>query len=445
MVFKAHRAERNRNLRRALSTAALARVSGILLQVISLPIAAVALGPEDFSVYSMIGAVLAWVSLSNLGISQATTLHIAREFDDEVRVKVLSASLVFVAIITTLVILTGFGLFYWTPVLDLVFGGHVSKVETLYMPLLFSSLVFLLTQYLSVLEAGQLAVQKQASYNVAVAIGTAVAALSVYLVSETNVAVLGVLVAVYLPVILARTVNARKVFVYFGVNLKHLFSVRLKDIRRLLNDGLSFVSGGPIGNFLCHPLSILLVGSFSNSSITASFTAVMSAVILAASVFSFLITPFRGAIPEANRRNDFRWIKKMYYSMLLVNLAYSLVPFFIFSFFGDLLFNVWYQGAVTPHYLILSGAGIYMVVLAIEVVNYNFISSLGYVRLASRWLLFKSVVTAFVVWSIAQSGNPEYIFLAMFVINIVFSVLPLSKIAMVVFREKFHISGLVSE
>jgi O-antigen/teichoic acid export membrane protein len=246
---------------------------------------------------------------------------------------------------------------------------------------------------------------------------------------------LGIILAVHIPVVVVRIINANNVFKSFGLTLSQLLSVRLNDIRNVFRDGLSFVSGGPIANFLCHPLSIILVGVYSESLVTASFAAVISAIILAASFFSLVISPFRGALPEARRRGDYGWIRRMYWLTLFANLTYALVPFVLLTFFGQSLFEFWYQGSVSPNHLILVASGLYILCLAVEVTNYNFLSSLGHLQSASRWLLFKSLTTAAAVWFLALSENPEYIFFAMFFLTCFFSVLPLSVLALTIFKR----------
>ena len=436
MMNNTYRDSRNKSLRQALFTAVLARLAGIALQVVSLPIAAATLGPELFSVYSMLNVVLAWTSLSNLGISQATTLHISREANAEKKLQVFSASIVMIAFLTSIVFFMGVLFFYWTPVLSWIFEAHVSDINIVYKPIIIVGFIFLITQYLSVFEAAQLAAQRQAEFNIATSVGTALAAGAVYWVSQNFVSVLGVILAVHVPVVVLRVINARNVLKSFGLTVTQLFSVRINDIRSVFRDGLSFVSGGPVSNFLCHPLSIVLVGAYSESLVTASYAAVISAIILVASFFSFVISPFRGALPEARRKGDYDWIRRMYWLTLSANLTYASVPFILLTFFGQPIFEVWYQGSVSPHHLILLASGLYVLCLAIEVTNYNFLSSLGCLQSASRWLLFKSISTAAVVWFLAFSENSEYIFFGMFFVAFLFSVIPLSVLVLMIIKRK---------
>lgn len=73
------RQARNRSLRMALLTTILARMSGVLLQVVSLPIAAMQIGAAGFSIYAILGSLLAAMTLSNLVYTEHARRHLLSE------------------------------------------------------------------------------------------------------------------------------------------------------------------------------------------------------------------------------------------------------------------------------------------------------------------------------------------------------------------------------
>lgn len=428
MTFEAQRAVRNKKLRRALGTSVVARSAGILLQVVSLPIAAAALGPEGFSVYSMIGAILAWMTLSNLGIGQATTLHMSKALGEGREIQslvILYASWVVLVLLTLVALLVVICLMLFTPLVDEVFKTHASDMAPVYGALIFACIVFFITQNLSIFESAQLAHQRQDLYNIATAVGTTLAAGAVFLTAQHGASVLAILSAVHLPVLAMRVANAIIVWRMIRPGLQSNLAVTGSDFRRVVQDGVSFVSGSAVSNFLCHPLSILTVGIYADSLVAASFSALMGAVILASAVFGLVMAPFRGALPEASVRGDASWIRRMYTTTLCGNFVYALFPCILFAVFGESLFSVWYQGSVQPSRDLLIPAGLYMLCQAIDVTNYNFLANLGKVKTASRWMLGKSVVTAVVVWSLAAEGRPDLSLWGVVVGNIVLSLCPL--------------------
>lgn len=426
MVESIIRVTRNKNLYRALRTALVARGAGFFLQVISLPLAAISLGVDGFSVYAMLVAILNWLGLSNIGISQATTLHIASESDPELRAHVFIISLVLTLIIATAISATCIILVFSTPIIEWLFQKQAYSFSSIYRSILFVCFVYFTTQILSIFEAVQLAQQRQDRTNLFNASGTIIAAVVVYMVTRHPSNVLDILLAVYLPVLCARCLNA--VLVSRTINPVNISisCVRGPWSARILRDGLSFMSGSTIGNFLCHPLTILIVGASTTSVITAQYAAVMNAVILAASVFALLAGPFAGALPEAHLHRDWTWIRKSYKLTLLSAICYALFPCVLFAVFGQDVFTLWYRGSIVPVHPMLLGAGLYILVLAAEVINYNFLSNLQCLQSASKWILLKAIVTALAVLVLVASGNVVYTFYVLALVQILFSTIPLT-------------------
>ncbi|MCK7575652.1 MAG: hypothetical protein MZV65_07010 [Chromatiales bacterium] len=264
--------------------------------------------------------------------------------------------------------------YFFTPLPEVIFNNISIENEILYQALFLICLIFFSLQHLTVFEAAQLANQKQDRYNIATTIGTLVAAFAVYITAQHAAAsVFSILIAAHLPVLLMRFFNAQWVWIELRPQLFWLSAKSWIQMQRLLRDGIHFISGTSISNFLCHPFSILVVGAFSSALSTASFAAVMNAVILAASVFGLIMTPFRGALPEAKQRNDISWIRRVYGLILVFNLGYALAACILFAVFGEWLFFVWYQGTISPSPLLLSAAGVYILCLAVEATNSQFL------------------------------------------------------------------------
>lgn len=420
-------ATRNKNLYRALRTALVARGAGFFLQVISLPLAAISLGVDGFSVYAMLVAILNWLGLSNIGISQATTLHIASESESELRAHVFIISLILTLIIATTISVTCIILVFSTPIIEWLFQRQTHSFVSLYKSILFICCVYFITQILSVFEAAQLAQQRQDRTNLFNATGTIIAAVAVYMVTRHPSNVFDILLAVYLPVLGTRCVNAVLVFRTISPINVSILCVRGPRSGHILRDGLSFMSGSTIGNFLCHPLTILIVGASTTSVITAQYAAVMNAVILAASVFALLAGPFAGALPEAHLHGDWTWIRKSYKLTLLSAICYALFPSVLFAVFGQNVFTLWYRGSIVPVHPMLLGAGLYVLVLAAEVINYNFLSNLQCLQSASKWILLKAIITALAVIVLVASGNVVYTFYVLALVQILFSTIPLTS------------------
>lgn len=436
-TLQSRRFARNRSIRMSLLTSVVARMSGVLLQVVSLPIAATQLGPAGFSIYAMLGSLLAAMTLSNLGISQATTLHMARALAaGEVRTgrELFLASLGSVGVMASGVTVLAVLLIVFTPLIPFVFSQHIAERHAPIMPALFVCTVFLATQFLSVFEAAQLAQQRQHRLNIATGMGTFVAAGAVWFVAGTRPGVLSILFAVHLPVIIARVLNAIGVWSEIAPHLRDLVAAR-KHIRGILMDGLRFVSGTTLANFLCHPFSVLAVGFFTVPLSTASYAAVMNAVILSSSVNSLIVTPFRSAIPEALRTGDHLWLSKAVLRMTLATAVHGLFVCALFVSIGDWLFQIWYNGAVEPQRIEIIGAALYILFISIEASNFTYLSSTGFLDAASRAILLKAVCSAIAIVAVTFFDRSHLVFWVLLINNITFSLVPLSVITFSTLRS----------
>ncbi len=431
------RQARNRSLRLALMTTVIARMSGVLLQVVSLPIAAMQLGPAGFSIYAMLGSLLAAMTLSNLGIGRATTLHMSRALAiGEMRTsrELFLASLSVVLVIATSVSALAVLLILMTPLLPLVFAQHLEQLPAPVGPALFVCFVLLATQLLLVFEAAQLAQQRQHRLNIALGAGTFVAAVSVWLVANTSPSVLNILLAVHMPVIMVRAFNAAGVWIDISPRRED-FVVAWTHMRDVLKDGLRFVSGTTVPNFLCHAFSVLAVGLFATPLASASFAAVMNAIILATSVNNLIVTPLSGAIPEAHQSGDYAWLRKAVIRMFGGSFVCGFFVFLVFAITGEPLFDLWYGGTLAPQGPELLGAGLYFLVLSIEVSNFTYLSNTGLLHGASRALLIKAICSAISVLVVAYFGHFSLVFWVLLANNIVFALIPHSVMTIAALRR----------
>ena len=157
---------------------------------------------------------------------------------------------------------------------------------------------------------------------------------------------------------------------------------------------------------------------------SASFAALMNAIILASSVNSLFVTPLRGAIPEALRSGDHTWLRMAMLRMYGISAIYGLIVFVVLAVTGERLFEIWYRGAVDPQASELLGAGLYFVVLSIEVTNFTYLSNVGLLPAASRAMLIKGVCSAIAVLLVSYLGYFYLAFWVLLVANIVFALIP---------------------
>lgn len=427
-----HQQLRNKSVWNAILSSIPARMSGILLQIVSLPIAAIALGEVGFGIYAMLSSILAAITLSNIGVEHAATLHISRhlaEGKNRLGTKKFTTSLTVVTCYTAFIFALVSVLIIKTPIIHIIFSKYTDNIEAPINEALFLSFVFFVTQILSVFEAAQLANQRQYRLNLYLSAGTLLSATMVWVVAKYSPSIINILVAVHLPIIIARLVNALDVWGHMKPKLIDVLSVK-KYGCEIIRDGLRFISGTSIANFFCHQFGILAVGIYASPLITATYAAVMNALIITASVSGIVATPFRSAIPEAFTRNDFQWLKNSLKKIYYFSAVYGLSICFVLAVFGGSIFDLWYQSTVKPKPIELLGAGVYFVLLTFEIMGFTFLSNTDGLKVVSKLMLLKAFVSAMGIIVFSYFGFFEYIFWILAFVNVFMSLIPFSRMTL---------------
>lgn len=414
-----------------------ARFSGVLLQVVSLPIAAAALGTQGFAIYAMLVAIMSWLTLSNLGIGPALTVLLSRQrgMGDTAAMRTTFGTGVWLmGAITSGVSLVAALALAVSPVADLVFGSYPDHHGEILASLGLAIAFFFVTTNLNSIEATQLAFQQQYQLNMFVGAGTLVAAIAVFASAKLLPLPSVILVASQLPLLVARIANS----VLFLTAHREITPwppvVDGQLAGSLCKSGLQFSSAGMLNNFLCHVFPLLVIGAVSAPNETATFAAVVNAVIIAASFFSVFSIPLLSAVPDAYARGDISWIRKAYRRMLMLNLCYATAIFVVLALIGEWLFRIWYQGTVSPDRAMLSAAGFYLVMLGLESVNFTFLAGLGQISRNSFWMMSKAVLAAALIAATASMNASVLPIVLLIVTSVALSAIPLTALVVKQFR-----------
>lgn len=388
------------------------------------------MGDEKFALYAMLAAIMSWLLLSNLGIGPALTVrmsnNIGQQLVDE-NVKLFSVAFWLMLSVSAIVVLTAVAIYLLSPAADFAFSKFPNlNVDISYaIPTIF--LIFFLMVNVSTLEAAQLAYQQRHVYNIAILFGTIFAVICVLLAAQYTPNPTAILLAVNSPLLIARIFNAL-LFLRTATDLQiepPKFDRTL--VKKLFGDGILFWAAGTINNFLCHPFSIIVIATVATSEIAAPISASMNAVIILSSFFGFLMTPFLGAVPNAWSSGDKKWVLRMYFYTLSVNLCYSLFIFFALSMYGLSIFDFWYQGAFQFQMSVLFWMGAYIVCLGIEVTNYHFLASINRLTIASFLLLVKaSTYAGLLLYFASNEGQLLNPFFLLTLTNFSIALIPLT-------------------
>jgi len=432
---------RDQNYFKAVISSLVARFSGLLLQVISLPVAAVALGADGFTIYSMITATLSWLTLSNFGLGPALTVRFSSELGTD-KAEALQRSFSTASLITFAITL-GVGLvalvtILATPLPLTLFHQFESQAPEILLSLALVVGVFALTQNLSVVEAAQLGLQESYRLHRFTAAGTLVSAGAVFLTAAVAPRPAIILCAVQGPVLLARLLNV------FDVLHRHqalrvragLFDGHVG--RNLLANGLKFSMAGSVSNFLSHVAPIMIVGAACLPTYAASFTAVMNAVIILASIFSMTAAPLLGMVPEAKAREDWGWIERAYRRTMALNLGFAIVVLATFAVAGSTIFDRWYQHSLDFPPMLVTLSGIYLLTLSVDVTNHAFLAGLNRIGAIAFFSMLKAGVAALLLFVLADAAFPAMPFQVMTTASVLLSILPMSILFRLTVKSKLR-------
>jgi O-antigen/teichoic acid export membrane protein len=422
-------ASRSRRLVQTVASGFVARISGIALQVVSLPVAAVSLGNAGFTIYAMTTAIMSWLSLSQLGIGPALTVRIAN-FRGEGRIDDVKAIFVTgfwtVFSIAALVSVLALAIFKSTAALDHLFSGFADQRDEIRFSMIFVLAAFFLTMNLSSVEAAQTAFQEQYQFNAFATVGTLASAALVFLAAKLDPRPSVIFLAVQSPALGARVLNTMWFLAKHKMNIMALQPFDGRIAKSLVNSGLHFSLGGQLTNFLSHVFPIIVVGAVLENHTAAAFAAVMNSIVIAASFFSVTTSPILGVIPDAHAKKETAWINTVYKKTIMLNLIFSFSIFILFSVFGNNIFTIWYHGSIRPSKELLIGAGFYFIVLSLDVTNFMFLSGLGLSNRASLILFARSTIFAILLYLSLRQDSDGLPFLLLASTSLICSTVPLS-------------------
>lgn len=419
---------RNKKLASSLYTAVVARISGVALQIFSIPFAAVSLGNDGFALYAMLVGILSWLSLSKIGIGPALTVGLSSErakgFVEGQ--KVISSNGFIVVFILTLIAALLSGMAVSIPeVFDSLFKNYEIYTDEISKSLGLILIAFILYSFFSVYESIQLAYQEQYYFNVLLAIGTAVSAILVFFVASEGGGVFYILLAANAPQIVARGVNSLLFCIRNPAVLPKCYMFDRKVSFGLLNDGSRYFIAGPINNFIFNVFPIIYVGATRSSDDAAAFAAVMNAVVLMSSFYGLVNGPLLAAIAEAQGRGDKNWVRSSYVKVLGASFLLGVIVMAIFAFIGEYIFSIWYSGTIEVTVSILVLAAVYFTFNGVEVVNYTVLSGMGKIQVVSVVVTVKCII--FICGLLMLPNDELYVlFLLMSIVAFIFSTIPLS-------------------
>ena len=366
-------------LRLAVLTSLGSKVATLGIQFLAMPVAVRALGQRQFALYAVLGAAVGWLGFANFGVGPGVAVGIARAaaLDDlEGQRKIFGSAVVAVSCLLALVALVALMAFWWgAPERGL--GSVAVGAATAARAGLEILVVFALLQALfSVFEAVQIGLQGQHVLNLWLVCGNVTSLAAVLLVAAFHPTVVAMILALNVPVLLARLANT------VGIGMRHANlwqgfpSFHAREARSLVSGGLAYSLVG-VGAFLNHQFPVVLVGRTLGPSATATLAAAMSLFLLAFGAISLVGAPLWPAVADGAARGEVVWVRRTLWHARTSTIAASSGIGMAFALFGPWTLRAWCGRAVEPTRLLMVSLGLYFMLAAWEYIHYMFLLGLG--------------------------------------------------------------------
>jgi O-antigen/teichoic acid export membrane protein len=333
-------------LRAALSTGALAKISGIAVQLVAIPYAVRKMGVEAFGEYALAIALFSWVSLLDIVWGQAlvrkTVAAINRAAKGEV------TSLIFTALVATaFFVVCGAVLLAGAGALWIMLSGTTLSATSLAL-IVVSGTVAALRILLSIAARARAAFQQLHIDNLLLLAANLAAVAGVFIVMGVSPSPLGLLLTLFVPALLAQLASG--ILLYKKNNLLHgRLQFDRSMARTLLSEG-RWLALGQVGVMLERQVPIILFALFAMPQLSGQYAVALQLVSISAGALLMVTVPLMPAIADAMHSGEtgwwsmrVRWLDKV---VLLVGATGVVMAFFFGQEALRVLFGV--SEAFTP-------------------------------------------------------------------------------------------------
>jgi O-antigen/teichoic acid export membrane protein len=341
------RAARGRRLKLSILTSLLTRPLALLIPAVTVPLFLRYLGDERYGLYESIGAMAAWITLTDAGlglglVNRLTECHVSG--DRELARRYVSSFFVTIfwlvlaaAVTLTLVV----PLVNWTAVFPA--AGELARRETPWA-VWAAGLMMLLSLAASYPGAIYTAHQEVHRNNIWDAAGKVASLAAALVVVLTPFGLVGVIVAASGAAVLVRLVNMAYLFGREKPWLRP--SPRLFDrtlLRATLAEalGLFVITASAMALFQTDKA---IIGVVLGPAAVTDYAIVGRVFLITYGVYSLVIAPLWPAYGEAIRRGDLPWVRWALVRSLLVGCAGLLLTGVALYFFGDRILRLWTRG-----------------------------------------------------------------------------------------------------
>ena len=396
---------RRRRDRRARTTGAV----GVVVQVVNqgirlvvIPLAIKMLGVEQYGLWLVVGSLVAWGGLTDLGLAPGLINVVARaegRGDRQEMRRAISTAFAAYGVLAVLVAALAFGLSRWSGLAGLLGARTPELAASGRMLVLVCGLIFAASTLTRVVSTTTNALQKgYLGYLSYLAGSLASLGLLFALVAVGRGGLLSYVLVVSVPPLLAQMGLAGYVFGLLHRDLRP--ALRWFDIASLRT---LWGFAGPLTVYQMANLGVLysanlLIANRLGAGMVPQYSVPYAAFAVFIAAAFLIVTPYTPALAEAKARGDWQWIKKRTSHLLLVSVGMFMAGALVLTLAGQPLIRWWTHKAVHPPMGLLVALMIFGVFrVAGNTIN-EVLTGLGLVRLTAGAFVGVSAFYVITAW-----------------------------------------------
>jgi O-antigen/teichoic acid export membrane protein len=415
---------RNNNIKNTAFASAAAKIIGITVQLITVPLTLGYLGEERYGLWMAITSLIAFLQLSDLGISNALigmVASIKSRDEGEIMALMLHAVKLLSAIAIIIIFLGTLVTFYidWISFFNVKDDLIKSELRASIYILL---LLFCIGLPLSVAQQTRTGLQQGNINAMLVALGQLLNLLLIFVVVVNKGSMIWLVSASMSGTITLQFFNFSTLLIKLGRHKRQQYDNIFHTSKLFHKSMLFFIL--QIAGLISYQSDVLVISHFLSPTLVTEYSITLKVFSLPAMLLSFFFVGMWPAYSDAFAKNDKSWIVHYFWRSLKLSLFANTILSLLLYFTGAYIINIWTKGVVRPGSELLMGMvfwGIlnafggniatllnglhivrYQVVLAIIAAIFNIILSIQLVKyIGISGPIWGSVIVLFVQYLIS--------------------------------------------
>jgi O-antigen/teichoic acid export membrane protein len=353
---QARTAERGKHIKLTVFTGLVARVSSMLMTIVSVPLTLNYLGPERFGLWMTVTSVITMLAFADFGIGNGLLTVVAEAMgrDDQIAIRRYISSAFAILVLIAVLISAVFFLFIF-PSVDWahVFNVHSPAARADAGP----AIAMLVACFASSIAAlivprAQLALQQGFVNNLWVTIGLFVTLAGIWAVASAHGSVALLILVMFGTPVVAAVING---IIFFQRNERYRPSWPLVDaaaMKRILSTGLLFVVM-QVGTSISFASDKLIIARLLGAEAVAAYSVYERVFGVGANLMLVMLLPIWPAYAEAWVRKDRAWVRKTLKRSLMLSIGISTAFGAAIVWLGPLIVSLWTRKDVPVQPIVL--------------------------------------------------------------------------------------------